>query len=87
MKNHDYITCRELIDFIADYLDHQLSPEARHEFERHLNVCPSCVRYLESYKQTIQLGKMAMQPSDEPAAGAVPEGLLRAIKAARTKKG
>lgn len=86
MKNHDYITCRELIEFIADYLDGSLSTEMRHEFERHLGVCPSCVAYLDGYKQTIKLGKMALQPTDEPAKGTVPEGLLRAIRAARIKK-
>jgi len=86
VKDHDYITCHELIDFIGDYLDGSLSAEMRHEFERHLGVCPSCVAYLEGYKQTIRLGKMALRPSDEPASGIVPEGLLRAIRAARTKK-
>ena len=87
MKDHDYITCRELIDFIADYLDGSLSRETRHEFERHLGVCPSCVAYLEGYKQTIKLGKIALHPSDDPASGVVPNGLIRAIRAVRTKQG
>ncbi len=78
-----YITCRELIDFIADYLDDELTPGQKHEFERHLRVCPSCVAYLESYKETIRLGRMAFAPSDEPAP--VPEALVKAIKAARAR--
>lgn len=83
MKDREYITCRELIDFIADYLDGELPAPMRHEFERHLNVCPACVAYFDSYKQTIQLGKAAMAPTDEPAS--VPEGLVRAIRAARAR--
>jgi anti-sigma factor RsiW len=83
VKDHEYITCRQLIDFIADYLDGELPADMRHEFERHLKVCPSCVAYLDGYKQTIRLGKMVLAPSDESAKGSVPEGLLQAIRAAR----
>lgn len=85
MKEREYITCRELIDFIADYLDGALSAEMRHEFDRHLKVCPSCVDYFESYRRTIKLGKAALAPTEEPAP--VPEGLVRAIRAARARGG
>lgn len=83
MSNNDYITCRELIDFIADYLEARLDEDQRRDFERHLAVCPSCVNYLDAYKKTISLGKQALAPTDEPARGVAPEGLLKAIKAAR----
>jgi anti-sigma factor RsiW len=80
-----YITCRELIDFIADYLEGSLPADALHEFERHLAVCPSCVNYLDSYKTTIEMGKKAMTaaPGEPPAD--VPEDLVRAILAARER--
>ena len=87
MNTNDYITCRELFDFIADYLDNTLAPDVRHEFERHLNVCPSCVAYVDSYRQTIRLGKAALAPSDNPADGTAPVGLLKAVRAARCKSG
>ncbi len=83
MTNNDYITCRELIDFIADYLENRLDTDDRREFDRHLSVCPSCMNYLDAYKKTIALGKQALSPSDEPARGVAPEGLLKAIKTAR----
>jgi anti-sigma factor RsiW len=83
VTNNDYITCRELIDFIADYLEDRLDANDRREFDRHLAVCPSCVNYLDAYKKTIALGKQALAPSDEPARGVAPEGLLKAIKDAR----
>ncbi len=82
-KSKPYLTCEEVIDFIASYVERTLSPEQLHEFERHLAVCPSCVNYLRSYETTIKLGKAAMQPSDRPAADAFPEGLVQAIAAAR----
>lgn len=77
-----YITCREVLDFLMAYLDGELTPEQLHEFERHLRVCPSCVNYLESYKETIRLGKAAMQDLDAPPDASVPEGLVRAIRQA-----
>lgn len=85
MKDHPYITCRQLIDFIADYLDGELPDDSRREFERHLGVCPSCVAYLDSYRQTIALGKAALHPCDDPASGIVPEGLVKAVRAARLR--
>lgn len=87
MSAQTYITCRELIGFIAEYLDGTLDRKSAHEFERHLRVCPSCVAYLESYRRTVRLGREALRASDDPASGAVPEGLISAIRAARRARG
>ncbi len=57
-----YITCKQLISFIADYLEGALDAETLHEFERHLAVCPSCVAYLASYRETILVAKTAANP-------------------------
>lgn len=78
-----YISCREVLDFIMAYLDNELSADQRHDFERHLRVCPSCVNYLESYKQTVLLGKSAMDPAADPALAQVPDALVAAVRAAR----
>ena len=79
------MTCRELIDFIGDYLDDELAPAMRAEFERHLRACPSCVAYLDAYKQAMRLGRLAVAPSEDAAPA--PEGLIRAIRASRRTKG
>ena len=80
-----YITCREQLDFVMAYLDGELTPEQRLQFERHLSVCPSCVNYLTSYQATVELGKAAMQNPDGPAPEPLPEELIRAIREARSK--
>jgi anti-sigma factor RsiW len=85
VNTNDYITCKQLIEFIGEYLDGELPADARHEFERHLNVCPSCVAYLDSYRKTIELGKQALHPCDDPASGTVPEGLVRAVREALSR--
>jgi len=81
-----YITCRELIDFIAGYLDRTLPEPSRREFERHLAVCPSCRAYLDGYQKTIALGKAAVEPSDRPASEVAPDWLVKAVRSARTRK-
>jgi len=81
MSNRPYITCRELIAFIVDYLDGNLAADALHEFERHLAVCPSCVAYLASYKETIRMAKAAEEPPQALHDDA-PDDLIVAIVAA-----
>jgi anti-sigma factor RsiW len=76
------LTCRELIDFLAAYLDGELPEGTRGDFERHLSVCPPCVDYLASYRETIRLGKQACQP-DEDLPPDVPADLVTAILSAR----
>ena len=71
-----YITCRELIEFIIDYVEGALDERSRIAFERHLGVCPSCQAYLASYRETMSLARIGI--TDEPEAD-VPEDLVQAI--------
>jgi anti-sigma factor RsiW len=76
------LTCREIIDFLAAYLDGELSPRVRDDFEAHLARCPDCVDYLESYRETLRLVRNGRADDEEACAG-VPEDLVRAILASR----
>jgi anti-sigma factor RsiW len=77
------MTCRELVDFLMDYLSGELAPEVLADFEWHLSVCPNCVRYLETYRATIVLERAAFRRPGDTDAPSVPEELVRAILAAR----
>ena len=71
--------CADLIStFLADYLEHRLAPETLADFEHHLDVCPSCVAYLRSYRETIA---MSVAAGRAPRLGLqdVPEELVAAI--------
>ena len=81
------LTCRELTDFLADYVDGTLHPDERLLFEQHLAACPECVSYLQSYRDTIALTKSAWGPSADPVPPEVPDELVRAILAARRGEG
>lgn len=76
MSERPYITCRQLIDFIADYVSGDLDDLSRHELERHLGRCRSCQAYLDSYRTTTEL----LGELDEPATD-VPEELVSDIMA------
>ena len=79
------MTCRELADFIMDYLSGELPPDVRSAFDNHLTLCPACVNYLAAYKATIELNRQVFRQPDAPADAepAVPEDLVKAILAAR----
>jgi len=79
------VTCREFAEFIADYLDRQLAPDARARFEEHLTRCTDCTRYLESYRQTMALGKSAFDDGSAPVPDDIPEDLVDAILSARRR--
>ena len=77
------MTCREFTDFIHSYLDRELPDAERSEFEHHLALCEPCVRYLESYRRTLDLCKSAYVDEQEPVPNDVPEELIQAILASR----
>ena len=55
------LSCRELIDLLAEYRTDALDPETNRQAETHLLSCSACVEYLRSYEQTIRLAKSALR--------------------------
>jgi anti-sigma factor RsiW len=76
------MTCRELNDFLLDYLEGALPESVRAAFEEHLGLCEECVVYLEEYREVVRLGRACGEEHD--AAEEAPEELVRAILAARS---
>jgi anti-sigma factor RsiW len=83
MTSTAHLNCREFIDFVMDYLSCELTDDTRAEFERHLDRCPNCVRYLETYKITVALGHVAFDSLESEVPGEVPEELIQAILSAQ----
>ncbi len=73
------MTCKEVNEFLTDYLDGTLPWRQRLSFNVHLMICEHCRVYLASYSATVRatesLGKVDEQP--------VPDELVRAIVTAR----
>lgn len=61
------LTCREIIEgLLADCLDATLAPGVGAELERHLESCPPCLTYLNTYKRTRELvGRTAAEMPPE----------------------
>jgi len=76
------LSCREFVEFLAEYLSGGLSPERLAAFNAHLAECPSCVSYTRTYAEAVRLGKLVAR-ADEPFPEDVPAELVRAILATR----
>ena len=48
-----YLTCREMVELVTEYLEGAMSPRERAIFEAHIAVCPGCTSYLDQMRQTI----------------------------------
>lgn len=79
------MTCKQLTEFIVDYRSGALPPAVRVEFDSHLAECADCVRYLQTYEDTIRMARGAFAATDDPLPPNVPEQLVQAILAARAK--
>ncbi|HSB60524.1 MAG TPA: zf-HC2 domain-containing protein [Vicinamibacteria bacterium] len=73
------MTCRELVEFLADYLEGDLAPGSAAAFERHLGECPASRSYLASYRTAVLLGKGCQE---DGSGSELPEELVAAILSA-----
>lgn len=59
-------TCKKVIlDLLIDYEDGTMTPEDRADFERHIDMCPPCVRFLTTYRATGKALKL-LKPEEIP---------------------
>jgi len=72
-------TCRELIEFLDDYVAGRLPLARRLAFEAHLALCRECRAYLASYRQTMALARDAEEGGETGAMPPMPEDMVRAI--------
>ena len=80
---HGMLTCREMDDFVVDYLDDALPTSVRLKFDFHLRTCPDCREYLRGYRKSIELTRRVFEQDDAEVPADVPEALVAAILDAR----
>lgn len=78
------MNCREFVEFLMSYIDDDLDEDPRRVFEEHMHMCPPCVEFLDSYRDTIRLGKFACREEGSIPEEA-PDELVSAILAARQR--
>ena len=74
------MTCRELAEFLGDYVAGELPAGTKERFEHHLSICPNCQTYLTHYRRTIALGRRAFEDDAASVPDDVPEELVNAIR-------
>jgi anti-sigma factor RsiW len=79
------LTCRDVVEFLSDYLTCELDAAARTAFDEHLAECDECVAYIRGYERTVRLARTAFDKLDEPVEQQVPRQLVDAILAARRR--
>jgi anti-sigma factor RsiW len=60
------ITCTELVALLYEIVADELAPPRRDDVAQHLQECPPCVAYLESYRITVRLCRRLPCPPPPP---------------------
>ena len=47
------MNCQQLVELVTEYFEGTLSWRQRRRFEKHVDQCPWCARYLEQMRVTI----------------------------------
>lgn len=49
------LSCRNVNEFLVEYLEGTLDPRLEKRFEAHVKRCPQCQAYVDQYRQTVAL--------------------------------
>ena len=60
------LSCKQVSDFLADYLDGDLDPLLLRRFERHIGMCANCAALLDQYRTTVELLRQIGADLPEP---------------------
>ena len=57
--------CDECVELLVDYLEGELPAQRARALEIHLDLCPSCVSFVNTYRDTVNIAR-TLQPEDIP---------------------
>jgi anti-sigma factor RsiW len=60
------MTCRQLVELLIDFVSGELPEADRALVKKHLDDCPPCLVYLETYQLTIRVSRQ-LPPHPLPA--------------------
>jgi predicted anti-sigma-YlaC factor YlaD len=81
------MTCRDVIELLADYLDMACAPETVAALEAHLADCAPCQAYLRTYRRARELATASERAALPPAMPPEMKAHLRAFLRAHLLEG
>jgi anti-sigma factor RsiW len=72
--------CDECVELLVDYIAGELPTDRARALEIHLDLCPSCVCFVNTYRSTVNIAR-TLQADDIP-----PELTQRLIEFLRSEK-
>ena len=66
------LTCEKETALIADYLASGLSPADLASFENHLQECPDCKAFLQTYRKTIEITRSFLEMESVKSPPSIP---------------
>jgi anti-sigma factor RsiW len=62
------MACQDFVELVTEYLEETMDDATRARFERHLDECPPCNRYLDQIRSTRQtLGRVELDTISDTA--------------------
>jgi len=61
------ITCQQILQTLTEYLEGDLSPEEKRDFEQHMEGCEPCHAFFRTYDKSRELARRTLREDDIPA--------------------
>lgn len=58
--------CPDMMDLLVDYIEGELPEDAQAKLDMHLKLCPPCLNFLDSYKETSSVCREALHKRMPP---------------------
>lgn len=65
------MTCEQIVDLLVEYVEGELDSAITESVEKHVNECPDCEHFVNTYTATIAMAERAFvteMPTDAKAA-------------------
>ena len=59
------IRCTEAVELVTLHLDGALDDHDRRLFQRHVDACPGCTRYVAQIRRTLDLTRRVLDPGSD----------------------
>jgi hypothetical protein len=81
MAESEEFECRQIAELLGDYIEGSLPQPTRELIDWHIEGCPPCVAFMNTYRTTVQATRRLPDPVNIP-----PELRSRLLKVLKTRQ-